>query len=49
MGDSVNPVPEGFHTVTPYVTVKGAAGGRSKPGRSSAGRTRTELSGTPRS
>ncbi len=24
MGDSVNPVPEGFHTVTPYVTVKGA-------------------------
>jgi PhnB protein len=26
MGDSVNPVPEGFHTVTPYVTVRGAAG-----------------------
>ena len=26
MGDKVNPVPEGFHTVTPYVTVKGAAG-----------------------
>ncbi len=25
MGDRVNPVPEGFHTVTPYVTVKGAA------------------------
>ncbi len=25
MGDNVNPVPEGFHTVTPYVTVKGAA------------------------
>lgn len=25
MGDSANPVPEGFHTVTPYVTVKGAA------------------------
>ncbi len=26
MGDRANPVPEGFHTVTPYVTVKGAAG-----------------------
>ncbi len=26
MGDNVNPVPEGFHTVTPYVTVRGAAG-----------------------
>jgi len=26
MGDRTNPVPEGFHTVTPYVTVKGAAG-----------------------
>jgi len=25
MGDRANPVPEGFHTVTPYVTVKGAA------------------------
>lgn len=25
MGDRVDPVPEGFHTVTPYVTVKGAA------------------------
>ena len=26
MGEKVNPVPEGFHTVTPYVTVDGAAG-----------------------
>ena len=26
MVDRVNPVPEGFHTVTPYVTVRGAAG-----------------------
>jgi len=26
MGENVNPVPEGFHTVTPYVTVRGAAG-----------------------
>ena len=25
MRDRANPVPEGFHTVTPYVTVKGAA------------------------
>src|ERR687893_739789 len=25
MVEKVNPVPEGFHTVTPYVTVKGAA------------------------
>lgn len=25
MGDRANPVPEGFHTVTPYVMVKGAA------------------------
>lgn len=25
MGDKANPVPEGFHTVTPYVTIKGAA------------------------
>jgi len=25
VGDRANPVPEGFHTVTPYVTVKGAA------------------------
>lgn len=24
MGEKVEPVPEGFHTVTPYVTVKGA-------------------------
>ncbi len=26
MGERANPVPEGFHTVTPYVTIKGAAG-----------------------
>jgi PhnB protein len=26
MGEKVDPVPEGFHTVTPYVTVDGAAG-----------------------
>ncbi len=26
MDERVNPVPEGFHTVTPYVTVRGAAG-----------------------
>lgn len=26
MDGKVNPIPEGFHTVTPYVTVKGAAG-----------------------
>lgn len=25
MGERVDPVPEGFHTVTPYVTVAGAA------------------------
>jgi PhnB protein len=25
MGEKVDPVPEGFHTVTPYLTVKGAA------------------------
>ena len=25
MGDRANPVPEGFHTVTPYVTIEGAA------------------------
>jgi len=25
MDDRINPIPEGFHTVTPYVTIKGAA------------------------
>lgn len=25
MGDKINPVPAGFHTVTPYLTIKGAA------------------------
>ncbi len=25
MDDQINPIPEGFHTVTPYVTIKGAA------------------------
>ncbi len=25
MDDRINPIPEGFHTVTPYMTVKGAA------------------------
>lgn len=25
MGERANPVPEGFHTVTPYLTIKGAA------------------------
>lgn len=25
MGEKANPVPEGFHTVTPYVTIRGAA------------------------
>jgi PhnB protein len=55
MGDNVNPVPEGFHTVTPYVTVRGAAGAiefykRAFGAReTSAGRIRTGTSGTPRS
>jgi PhnB protein len=26
MGNGVNPIPEGFHTVTPYMTIKDAAG-----------------------
>jgi uncharacterized glyoxalase superfamily protein PhnB len=25
MGNGVNPIPEGFHTVTPYMTIKDAA------------------------
>jgi PhnB protein len=25
MGNGVNPIPEGFHTVTPYMTIKNAA------------------------
>ena len=25
MSSEINPIPEGFHTVTPYMTIKGAS------------------------